>query len=69
MLPLVATYLTACTIVSLYGRNSRLGLFGVFCASVFLTPVTVAVGLLLFGNENKDPIFKKNHRIDITNKP
>lgn len=62
MLPLVALYLVACIIVSLYGRNSRLGLYGVFCASVFLTPITVAVGLLLFGNESNGQVLKNKNR-------
>lgn len=48
----IATYLAACAIVAVYGRKTRLGVFGVFCASIFFTPIPVMIGLLLFANDN-----------------
>lgn len=48
----ISTYLVACAMVALYGRKTNLGIFGVFCASIFFTPIPVIIGLLLFASDN-----------------
>ena len=39
-------YLSACLIVAIYGRNCRIGFWGVLIFSVVLTPVLLFYGLL-----------------------
>jgi hypothetical protein len=56
----IATYLVACAIVALYGRKTSIGVFGVFCASIFLTPIPVVIGLLLFAS---DTTSKSNRKV------
>ena len=41
-------YVLLCLLVAYRGRQSQLGYLGTFLLSVFLTPVIVFVGLLLF---------------------
>ncbi len=39
-------YLSACLIVAIYGRNCRIGFWGVLLFSVVLTPVLLFYGLM-----------------------
>jgi len=41
-------YALLCLLVAYRGRQSQLGYLGTFLLSVFLTPVIVFIGLLLF---------------------
>lgn len=43
----IVIYLALCLLVGYRGRDTRVGSFGCFLLSVFLTPVLVFVGLLL----------------------
>jgi hypothetical protein len=43
----IVIYLALCLLVGYRGRDTRVGGFGCFLLSVFLTPVLVFIGLLL----------------------
>jgi len=43
---LTIVYFSACLVVAIYGRNCRIGFWGVLLFSVLLTPVMVFYGLL-----------------------
>jgi hypothetical protein len=43
----IVIYLALCLLVAYRGRDTRVGAFGCFLLSVFLTPVLVFLGLLL----------------------
>ncbi|MGJ8606269.1 MAG: hypothetical protein ACSHXH_19320 [Marivita sp.] len=43
----VIAYLGLCAIVGLFGRDRALGFGGAFILSIILTPLTVAITLLL----------------------
>lgn len=43
---LMIAYFSLCLVVAIYGRNCRIGFWGVLLFSVILTPVMVFYGLL-----------------------
>ena len=48
---LVIIYLLFCVLVGILGRDRKLGFIGVFAFSVVLTPLVMALGLVLLGEK------------------
>ena len=46
---LIILYPLLCVFVGILGRKTRIGLWGCFALSLFLTPLLVGVGILLLG--------------------
>ena len=58
---IAAGYLLVCIAVAIYGRNSRIGFWGVLLFSAILTPVLLFYGLMGLApvkKENKVPLKK-----------
>jgi len=49
MIQLYLLYFIASVFVGYFGRNSRLGFWGVLVASVLITPIVTFIILILFG--------------------
>ena len=45
---LIAIYLFFCWAVAYAGKNTRLGFWGVLLLSIFLTPLLIAIFIVLF---------------------
>lgn len=48
-------YLILCFMVALLGRSSRLGFFRSFLYSILLTPLLIALYLLIFSTVDSEP--------------
>ena len=55
MSPTVVGYLILCFMVALLGLSSRLGFFRSFLFSILLTPLSIAIFLLIFSTVDSKP--------------
>lgn len=51
LLPFI--YLGVCALTAYFGRNTRIGYWGTFVLSIFVSPFLVIVGLLLLGTVSR----------------
>ena len=52
---LTIAYGIVCVVIALYGRDCRIGFWGVLLSSILLTPVLVFYGLLSLGPAKAQP--------------
>lgn len=50
---LIITYIVFCLLVAIAGRKTRIGFFGILACSIFMTPLVVAILVVLFQPKSK----------------
>jgi uncharacterized membrane protein len=61
---LIITYVLFCLLVAFAGRKARIGFVGVLIFSIFMTPLLVAILIMLFGSGKKKKKKKKKSKKD-----